>query len=489
MACSCLSDDTWYALSQMRTTTSLTTTLHVEDPEKLGPNSSMADYPIEKVFPVYAVGVSEPDPNLIVSVANTASTVGDPIWDAVKLEAKLEVQFPAETNTRCFLPICSSLSGQSYLVLVAGGRWQAEKEPILSSFLYASILTHDCLDRALSFVLSNRLQNPTLLATQLMDIFCDVIMHDRCIQCSIRLDLQACKDRDPSCLSYCSALLYLKGYHSLQTHRVAHALWNQGRKVLALALQSRVSEVFGVDIHPAAKIGDGILLDHATGVVIGETAVIGNRVSLMQGVTLGGTGKETGDRHPQIGQGALIGASVTILGNIKVGEGAMVGAGSLVMKDVPPHSMVTGIPAKVIGYVDDQDPSLTMKHDASKEFFKKVAISCKEARSNGDLSVCKLDSIIFLGSPMMQHESRRHNNVADKLAKQGKKLTPNSCFEVWFEPSDFVNSLMNEDTGGPLFDGPFVPPLVFDCNNSVRPLQTTIELVQANTVSYYDAYY
>ncbi|XP_049382365.1 serine acetyltransferase 2-like [Solanum stenotomum] len=346
MACSCLSEDNWFALSQMRTTT----TLQVEDPQIIGPNSAgMPEYRLEKVFPVYAVGVSEPDPNLIVSVANTASTLGDPIWDAVKLEAKLE----------------------------------AEKEPILSSFLYASILTHDCLERALSFVLSNRLQNPTLLATQLMDIFSDVIMHNRCIQCSIRLDLQACKDRDPSCLSYCSALLYLKGYHALQTHRVAHTLWNQGRKVLALALQSRVSEVFGVDIHPAAQIGEGILLDHATGVVIGETAVIGNRVSLMQGVTLGGTGKEIGDRHPKIGQGALIGASATILGNIKIGEGAMVGAGSLVMKDVPPHSMVTGIPAKVIGYVDDQDPSLTMKHDASKAFFKQVAISCKEARSNG----------------------------------------------------------------------------------------------------------
>lgn len=358
MACSCLSDDTyWFALSQMHT--SLTTTLKVEDPQIIGPNSTvtgnMGEYRLEKVFPVYAVGVSEPDPDLILSVSNTASTLGDPIWDAVKLEAKLE----------------------------------AEKEPILSSFLYASILTHDCLELALSFVLSNRLQNPTLLATQLMDIFSDVIMHNRCIQCSIRLDLQACKDRDPSCLSYCSALLYLKGYHALQTHRVAHALWNQGRKVLALALQSRVSEVFGVDIHPAAQIGEGVLLDHATGVVIGETAVIGNRVSVMQGVTLGGTGKEIGDRHPKIGQGALIGASATILGNIKIGEGAMVGAGSLVMKDVPPHSMVTGIPAKVIGYVDDQDPSLTMKHDASKEFFKQVAISCKEARANGEISLSK----------------------------------------------------------------------------------------------------
>lgn len=303
------------------------------------------EYRLEKVFPVYAMALSKPDPISVLSDSNT----GDPIWESVKQEAKLE----------------------------------AEKEPILSSFLYASVLSHDCLERALGFVLANRLQNPTLLATQLTDIFCDVLMHDRAIQHSIRLDVQAFKDRDPSCLSYCSALLYLKGYHSLQTYRVAHALWNQGRKLLALALQSRISEVFGVDIHPAAKIGEGILLDHGTGVVIGETAVVGNRVSLMQGVTLGGTGKEIGDRHPKVGQGALIGARATILGNIKIGEGAMIAAGSLVLKDVSPHSMMAGIPAKVIGYVDEQDPSLTMKHDASKGFFENIATGRREERSMG----------------------------------------------------------------------------------------------------------
>ncbi|XP_031096069.1 serine acetyltransferase 2-like [Ipomoea triloba] len=333
----CLSNDARFTLIQMLSTRNK----EESPPDNYGPNppAAMAEFRLEKVFPVYAVGVSEPDPNLVVSLANSGSGVGDPIWDAVREEAKSE----------------------------------ADKEPILSSFLYASILSHNCLEQALGFVLANRLQNPTLLATQLSDIFCGVMLHDRGIQCSIRMDIQAFKDRDPSCLSYCSALLYLKGYHSLQTHRVAHALWNQGRKVLALALQSRVSEVFGVDIHPAAQIGEGILLDHATGVVIGETAVIANRVSIMQGVTLGGTGKEIGDRHPKIGQGALIGASATILGNIKIGEGAMIAAGSLVLKDIPPHSMVAGIPAKVIGYVEDQDPSLTMKHDASKEFFEQIA--------------------------------------------------------------------------------------------------------------------
>ncbi|ERM96141.1 serine acetyltransferase 2 isoform X1 [Amborella trichopoda] len=265
----------------------------------------------------------------------------------------------------------------------AEARLEAEKEPLLSSFLYASILSHSCLERALGFVLANRLQNPTLLATQLMDIFDDVFMNDKGLRHSIRLDAQAVKDRDPSCRSYSWALLYLKGYHSLQSYRVAHALWNRGRKVLALALQSRISEVFAVDIHPAARLGKGIFLDHATGVVIGETAVVEKKVSLMQGVTLGGTGKETGDRHPKIGRGALIGAGATILGNIRVGEGAIVTAGSLVLKNVPPHCMVAGIPARVIGPVKEKDPSLTMKHDATKEFCELMAVDSLQKRPSG----------------------------------------------------------------------------------------------------------
>ncbi|KAJ8764099.1 hypothetical protein K2173_005004 [Erythroxylum novogranatense] len=337
----CLSDKSWSSLPEM-----LSRRLSVNHEQENGetPTSSLA-FPFEKVFPVYAMsGVVKPesDPGSAVS----ASDSGDPIWDAVKGEAKLE----------------------------------AEREPILSSFLYASILSHDCLEQALAFVLANRLQNPTVLATQLLDIISNVIMNDRAIQQSIRLDLQAFKDRDPACLSYCSALLYLKGYQSLQSYRVAHALWSQGRSILALALQSCISEVFGVDIHPAARIGEGILLDHATGLVIGETAVVGDRVSLMHGVTLGGTGKETGDRHPKVGNGALIGACVTVLGNIKIGEGAMVAAGSLVLEDIPPHSMIAGIPAKVIGFVDEKAPSLTMKHDASKEFFRHVAVRFVEGR-------------------------------------------------------------------------------------------------------------
>ncbi|KAK4765498.1 hypothetical protein SAY86_026588 [Trapa natans] len=166
----------------------------------------------EKVFPVYAMGISRPEIESNVSVSDS----GDPIWENVRKEAKLE----------------------------------AENEPILSSFLYASILSHDCLEQALGFVLANRLHNPTLLATQLVDIFNNIMMSDEGIKRSIRLDIQAFKERDPACFSYSSILLYLKGYHSLQSYRVAHALWKQGRQVLALALQSRISEVFGVDIHP-----------------------------------------------------------------------------------------------------------------------------------------------------------------------------------------------------------------------------------------------
>ncbi|KAF6157798.1 hypothetical protein GIB67_038266 [Kingdonia uniflora] len=314
--------------------------------------SKQMEYKLERVFPVYAMGNPIFDQGLVRNIAKLEfGSSKDPIWDEVKAEAKSE----------------------------------AEKEPILSSFLYASILSHACLERALGFVLANRLQNSTLFATQLMDIFDDILMRDRGIQRSIRLDMQAFKDRDPSCMSYCWALLYLKGFHSLQSYRVANALWKKGRRVLALALQSRISEVFGVDIHPAAKIGEGILLDHGTGVVIGETAVIGNRVSLMQAsqaVTLGGTGKQIGDRHPKIGQGALIGAGATILGNIVIGEGAMIAACSLVLKDIPPHSMVVGIPAKVVGYVEEQDPSLTMKHDATKDFSHQVAANTTDRRSS-----------------------------------------------------------------------------------------------------------
>ncbi|CAI5964702.1 unnamed protein product [Closterium sp. NIES-65] len=254
-----------------------------------------------------------------------------------------------------------SMSDPIWAAIRAEARLEAEREPILSSFLYASILAHSCFERSLGFVLANRLQNVTLLATQLMDVFDSVLMLPN-IRAAIRADVQAVRDRDPSCRSYSNALLYYKGYHALQSYRIAHALWNRGQRILALALQSRISEVFAVDIHPAARIGRGILMDHGTGVVIGETAIVGDRVSLLQGVTLGGTGKEAGDRHPKVQEDVLIGAGATVLGNISIGQGSMIAAGSLVLKDVPPHSMVAGTPAKVVGTLSEPKPALTMQH-------------------------------------------------------------------------------------------------------------------------------
>ena len=187
---------------------------------------------------------------------------------------------------------------------------------------------------------------------------------DKCptIQDAIRKDLEATANRDPASHGISEPFLHYKGFHALESHRAAHWLWEQQRHVLACYLQSRISETFAVDAHPAARIGKGILIDHATGVVIGETAVIDDDVSMLHEVTLGGTGRETGDRHPKVRRGVLIGAGAKILGNVVIGEGAKVGAGSVVLKDVPPHSTVAGVPAEVIGRPVAETPALKMDH-------------------------------------------------------------------------------------------------------------------------------
>jgi serine O-acetyltransferase len=227
----------------------------------------------------------------------------------------------------------------------------ARAEPLLSSFLYASILSHESFERSLAFVLANRLSDATLLSTELFEVFYTVLRGDRRTREASLADLCAVRERDPACASYSQAILYFKGFHALQVQRIAHRLWHQGRRVMAVALQSRASEVFAVDIHPAARLGKGVLLDHGTGVVIGETAEVGDNVSILQNVTLGGTGKQHGDRHPKVSDNVLIGASATILGNIRIGRGAQVAAGSLVLKPVPPRTMVAGSPAKEVGTV------------------------------------------------------------------------------------------------------------------------------------------
>ncbi|OMO67334.1 hypothetical protein CCACVL1_20608 [Corchorus capsularis] len=231
----------------------------------------------------------------------------------------------------------------------AEARRDAESEPALASYLYSTILSHSSLERSLSFHLGNKLCSSTLLSTLLYDLFLNTFSSDPSLRAAAVADLRAARVRDPACVSYSHCLLNYKGFLACQSHRVAHRLWNQSRRPLALALHSRISDVFAVDIHPAAKIGKGILFDHATGVVIGETAVVGNNVSILHHVTLGGTGKACGDRHPKIGDGVLIGAGATILGNVKIGAGAKIGAGSVVLIDVPPRTTAVGNPARLVG--------------------------------------------------------------------------------------------------------------------------------------------
>ncbi|HTF97045.1 MAG TPA: serine O-acetyltransferase [Cellvibrio sp.] len=241
-------------------------------------------------------------------------------------------------------------------------RKQAESEPVLASFLYATILNHDSLKAALSFHLANKLDSPALPAMLIREVIEEAMVKDETLIESIRADLLAVSERDSACCSLVTPLLYFKGFHALQAYRVAHWLWQQGRDSLALFLQNRISAVFAVDIHPAAQIGKGIMFDHATGIVIGETAIVEDNVSIMQSVTLGGTGKQAGDRHPKVRRGVLIGAGAKILGNITVGECAKIGAGSVVLKDVPPRATVAGVPAQIIGETLCSQPAREMDH-------------------------------------------------------------------------------------------------------------------------------
>jgi len=239
---------------------------------------------------------------------------------------------------------------------------QSVHEPTLASFFHAVVLNHRTLDDALSFLLAGKLADDTVSALAMRDLIQEAFLADQSIGVKYRLDLQAVVDRDPACRGHFVVFLYFKGFQALQLYRVAHHYWAQGREALALFLQSRIAQVYAVDIHPAARIGAGILIDHATSVVIGETAVVDDNVSMLHEVTLGGTGKESGDRHPKIRSGVLIGAGAKILGNIEIGEGARVGAGSVVLHPVPAHKTVTGVPAVIVNGVRSALPAIDMEH-------------------------------------------------------------------------------------------------------------------------------
>jgi serine O-acetyltransferase len=256
---------------------------------------------------------------------NVLKTV-DPIWDSMRDEARIA----------------------------------AERDPLLAAFLYSTVINHRSLEECVIYRICERLDHPDMQAILLRQTFDEMLSDWPEWGSTLRVDIQAVYDRDPACLRFMEPVLYFKGFHAIQTHRLAHWLLNRGRRDFALYLQSRASSVFQTDINPAARIGKGIFLDHATGLVVGETAVIGDNVSILHGVTLGGTGKEGSDRHPKIGNGVLIGAGAKILGNIQIGQCSRVAAGSVVLKEVPPKTTVAGVPAKVVGTAGCSEPSRIM---------------------------------------------------------------------------------------------------------------------------------
>ena len=240
-----------------------------------------------------------------------------------------------------------------------------KKEPALEALMNKLVLTCRSFDQCLARIISSKLASYEVDRQQLFQFCMQAYADNPNLLCDAIADVYAVVNRDPASSSIVRVLLFLKGPHVLESWRVSHWLWEKDRKDFASFLQSRISDVFSVDIHPAAKIGKGLMLDHATNIVIGETAVIADTVSMLHDVTLGGTGKEQGDRHPKVGRGVMIGAGAKILGNIRIGEGAIVGAGSVVLRDVPAHTTVVGVPARVVGRPQMEMPSLDMDQTLS----------------------------------------------------------------------------------------------------------------------------
>lgn len=246
--------------------------------------------------------------------------------------------------------------------LRASAEAAAAGEPHLGSLLNATVLSHGDLAAALSFQIARKIGDNELAAMSVREVCTDAFAADPGIVAAAEADLQAVAERDPAIKTLLQPFLYFKGFQALQAWRVAHWLWGQGRETIAFHFQSRISELFQVDIHPAARMGSGLFLDHGTGIVIGETAVVGDNVSMLHGVTLGGTGAERGDRHPKIGKGVLLGAGAKVLGNIEIGEFAKIASGSVVLKPVPAGCTAAGVPARLVNCPAGAEPARTMDH-------------------------------------------------------------------------------------------------------------------------------
>jgi serine O-acetyltransferase len=235
-------------------------------------------------------------------------------------------------------------------------------EPLLGGMLHAVVLHHGGLESALAYRLAQKLSSGEMSEQILREMADEAYENDPALGEAARADIVAVYDRDPACHRFLQPLLYFKGFQAIQAYRVGHWMWGRGRKDIAYFIQMRVSEVFGIDIHPAARIGKGIMIDHAHSIVIGETAVVGDNVSMLHSVTLGGTGKETEDRHPKIGDGVLIGAGAKVLGNIRIGNCSRIAAGSVVLEEVPPCKTVAGVPARIVGEAGCDQPAMSMDH-------------------------------------------------------------------------------------------------------------------------------
>jgi len=250
----------------------------------------------------------------------------DPVWDRIRTEAEHAV----------------------------------DQEPVLGGMVHATVLHHPTLEQALAYRLAQKLASGEMSEQILREIADEAYRDEPALGVASRTDIVAVFDRDPACHRLMQPLLYFKGFQAVQAHRVAHWLWRRGRRDMAYFLQMRISEVFGVDIHPAARIGKGIMIDHAHTIVIGETAIVGDNVSMLHSVTLGGTGKEDQQRHPTIGCGVLIGAGAKVLGNIRIGNCSRIAAGSVVLQDVPAEKTVAGVPARIVGEAGGTQPSVSM---------------------------------------------------------------------------------------------------------------------------------